>query len=74
MVDLLSLRISQWLLVRWRRRIGVELDIQIEDVVAESLGGAEGCEEEGRAEGLRGGEELDWEVFLGLRQLAGAIA
>lgn len=40
-VDLLQLSISQRLLVFRQWRIGVRLDVQIEDMVAKCLGGAE---------------------------------
>lgn len=66
MVDLLALAVAERGLVDWWGCVGVGLDFQVEDVVAECLGGAEGGEEEGCAEGLAGFEELDWEVFLRL--------
>jgi hypothetical protein len=51
-------------------------DLEIEYMVTEWLGGAEGGEEEGRSEGLFRGKQLNWKVFLGLRrcQLANSIA
>ena len=75
MVDFLQLSISQWLLVLWKRSTRVEGDLEIEYMVTEWLGGAKGGEEEGRAEGLFRGEQLDWKVFLGLRycQLANSM-
>lgn len=50
MVDLLSLSISQWLLINRDGGVRIHFDFEVEDVVAERLGGAEGCEEESCAE------------------------
>lgn len=66
MVDLLKLSISQWLLVSWWRGIGIDLDVDIEDVALQALGRAEGSEKKSGLEMLRGSKELDWEVFLSL--------
>lgn len=60
MVDLIQLSISQWLLVFRQRYVRVSLDIEVEDMVAKCLGRAEGGKEEGCAERLTRGEELDW--------------
>lgn len=66
MVDLLELAVPQRLLVLRLRDVGVVLHLEVEDVAAVGFGGAERGEEEGCLEGLFGGEELYWQVFLGL--------
>jgi hypothetical protein len=53
-VYFLQFSVSQWLLVLRQRRIGVRFHVEVEDMVAECLGGAEGSEEEGSSEGLSG--------------------
>ncbi len=66
MVDLAQLSVSQWLLVLWHRDIGVKFELEIENMVAESLRPSEGSEEKCGSEWLGGFEELDWEVLLRL--------
>jgi len=65
-VDLAQLSVSQWLLVLWQRDIGIKFELEIENMVAKSLGTSEGGEEKCGSEWLRGLEELDWEVLLRL--------
>lgn len=69
MVDLMQLSVSQWLLIARGRGIGVQVDVKVEDVASEWLGGAKRGDEECCAERRFGGEELDGEVFLSLSQL-----
>jgi hypothetical protein len=52
MMNLAQLSVSQRLLVYRQRDIRIGLNVEVKDVVAEALGGAEGSEEEGCAEGL----------------------
>ena len=54
-VDLGLLPVSQRLLVLGGGRIGVKLEFEVEDMIAECLRGAEGAEEERCPEGLGGG-------------------
>ena len=69
MVDLRQLSVSQWLLVARERGIGVDANIEVEDVASKWLGDAKGPEEERCAERRLGGEELDGDVLLCLSQL-----
>lgn len=48
------------------RDVGVAGYVEVEYRAFIGCGGAEGSDDDGGCEGLGGGEELDWEVFLGL--------
>lgn len=69
MVDVVQLPVSQRLLVFWQRDIRVGLNFEVENMVAECLGRAEGGKEEGGAKRLTGQEELNREIFLCLGTL-----
>lgn len=66
MMNLLQLPISQRLLIFRLRQIWIVLHINVKDMAAIRFGGAERGEEKGSLEVFLGGEELDWEVLLGL--------
>lgn len=64
MLDLLAPSVSQRLFVVGQGDTGVNLDLEVEDMVAEALGLAERREEESGAERFCGREELVGEVSL----------
>jgi hypothetical protein len=64
-VDLGPLSVTQRLLIIRRWRIGVGLDLEVEERANKTLSGAEGGDDDGGLEELRG-EELDREVLLRL--------
>jgi hypothetical protein len=66
MVNRWLLAVSLERLKFWLGCIWVELDIQVEDMVAESLGRPKRGNEESCSEWLRGCKELNWEIFVGL--------
>lgn len=66
MVDLGFLAVSERLLVRRRRDIGVGLNLDFEDGRVEALRGAKGRQDDGRLERLARGEQLDGKVLLRL--------
>jgi hypothetical protein len=45
---------------------GVAGDIEVKDVLVSGSGRAEGCEDDRGASGFGRGQELEWEVLLGL--------
>lgn len=64
MIDLSELSVSKRFLVYRERNIGIDIQLEVKDMVGECLGSAERREEEGSSEGLGRFEELNWEVFL----------
>lgn len=66
MVNRCLLAVSLESLQLWTAGSWVELDVQVEDMVAESLRGAKRGEEKSCSERLGGCKELSWQIFVGL--------
>ena len=65
-MDLRQLAVTERLLVCRRGNIGVKVELYVEDGANQALGRAEGCEDDGGRQRLRGKLKLDGDILLRL--------
>lgn len=65
-VNMGLLAVAHWGWDSGRRLVGILLDVNVEGVGNEALGGAKGADDDSRVDGFRRHEQLGWDLLLGL--------